>query len=136
MQLQCNVFPVFFHIAHKTLQVVGTNTLSICSAAHFGDLEVIRELAVKKTDLNTAKDGTAGATPLFLAAHQGHADAIDLLVSLRAEVNLGNVHSGRATPIFVASLKGHANAVKSLARLQGDVNMAMEGGAGPDHSVP
>ena len=107
--------------------------MSICSAAHHGNLQVIRELASQKVDLNTSSEGKNGkeaVTPLFLAAQQGHAEAVELLVELKADVNLGNA-AGQATPIFVASLKGHAKVVAALAGLKADCNLAMEGGSTP-----
>ncbi|XP_074596331.1 uncharacterized protein LOC141851486 [Brevipalpus obovatus] len=86
-------------------------------AAYNGNLDVVRQLLIKKIDLDQ-KD-SSHHTPLSLAAAQGHSQVVDLLLEKGAKINS---EKKRNSPLHLAALNNHLETVKLLINKGADIS--------------
>ena len=79
-------------------------------AAHFGYIDVVKNLITKLDNPNAAND--FGITPIQLAAMQGHLGIVNALMVSVGNPNI-SAKSG-STPIHFAAIGGHRHIVESL----------------------
>lgn len=90
-----------------------TVTDAIKYAAMSGDLEKVRALIRKKTDLVFSKDEQEN-TPLHWAALNGHKHVVELILSEKTEINARNI--GGWTPLHMATYNGHEDVARILSQ--------------------
>lgn len=81
------------------------------AAARKGDVEAVKALLAKGTDVNAKT--RYGVTALYYAADRGHMELVKLLLEKGADVNVRDTFYG-STALGAASDKGHPAIVKAL----------------------
>ena len=84
-------------------------------AAQNGHVEVIKELAKHKADLNKATEN-GGATPAYVAAQNGNVEVIKELAKHKADLN--KAMKNGATPACIAAYNGHFEVVQVINATQ------------------
>lgn len=94
-------------------------TAMVCAASK-GHIEVVRYLAKRGAEVNTAY--WDGVTPLMLAASEGYSDIVLYLCTHGADVNVVEMDGENA--LMRAADQAHLEAVRHLSRHGADVNAA------------
>ncbi|CAH8571969.1 unnamed protein product [Schistosoma turkestanicum] len=100
---------------------------SFLRAARAGNLEKLRELLNKITDINVSN--TNGLNALHLACKEGKTDVVKELLSRGASVHL--ITRKGNTALHIASLAGHLEIVQLLVDYGADVNAQSQNGFTP-----
>lgn len=87
--------------------------LSLHKAAAVGDIEQVKSLISKGSDVNAMDDRLDGS-PLHLAAYRGHRQVVELLIANGANVNAKNKWD--RTPLQGAIDRGHTEIVELLRK--------------------
>jgi ankyrin repeat protein len=91
--------------AHGTTEVRdGYGQTPLYSAAHFGRLQLARELHRAGANVNAASEHNGGSTPLHVAAISGHADMINFLLEHGADLH--KVAKEGGTPLGACAMQG------------------------------
>jgi len=125
-----------FDISRKFLQIIDScappmtdlNAL-LSTACCFGDLEILKLLIDKGSDVTASDDG--GRTPLHLALMKGHEVVARLLIDKGADVTAAD--KAGWTPLDRASEKGHMGLAQLLIEKGADATAADEFGWTPLH---
>jgi hypothetical protein len=98
--------------------------IPIIVAARDGEIDTVRDLIEKGTDVNAVTEDAW--TALMLAAQNGHTDTVKVLLDAGADVNAANKDGW--TPLMVATPRGDAKLTKELLDAGADVNATMKNG--------
>ena len=110
-----------------SIRELGVQIDSLHDAATWGDLDQLKGLIAKGTDIN-ARD-KEGNTPLMLAASTGHKAIADLLVAEGARIDAKN--NKRNTALHGAAAAGHTTVADLLIAKGAEINGKNEGGDTP-----
>lgn len=110
-----------------SIRELGVQIDSLHEAAMWGDLDQLKRLIAKGTDIN-ARD-KEGNTPLMLAASTGHKAIADLLVAEGARIDAKN--NKRNTALHGAAAAGHTAVADLLIAKGAAINEKNEGGDTP-----
>jgi pectate lyase len=109
--------------------------MSLQEAAAVGDIDLIRSIIKKGTEVD-AREDTFYKTALHRAAISGHKDVVELLLAKGADIEAGKFHIG--TALHYAAEKGHKEIAELLIAKGADVNAKRRGhpaGDTPLHSA-
>ena len=108
--------------------LLGAQQGSIATAAMNGDIEAVRALLKKGTDVNEAQgDGT---TALHWAAMKGDADLAQMLIYAGAN-HRATTRLGAYTPLYLAAKGGHSAVVAALLAAGADAKAVTSNGTTP-----
>ncbi|CAH8662286.1 unnamed protein product [Schistosoma rodhaini] len=108
-------------------QKQGDINQSFLRAARAGNLEKLRELLNKITDINVSN--TNGLNALHLACKEGRTEVVNELLSHGASVHM--ITRKGNSPLHIASLAGHLEIVKLLVDHGADINAQSQNGFTP-----
>ena len=106
---------------------VTAEDMPLMAAVQQGDIDSIRSLLRKKTDVNSARaDGT---TALAWAVYKSDDQAVELLLKSGADVNAANDYG--VTPLYLACRNGDSAIVSQLLKGGANPNLAKQTGETP-----
>jgi ankyrin repeat protein len=101
----------------------------VMTAAHSGNLEVVKLMIASKADLN-AKEASRGQTALMHAVAENHLDVVEALVQGGADVHARSKTG--FTPLLFAAQQGDVDIARILLDAGADVNETAPDGIGGD----
>ncbi|MDD5063894.1 MAG: ankyrin repeat domain-containing protein [Phycisphaerae bacterium] len=133
------VLPIMMAIMHNhndTAEMLIANGVekTIYVAAAQGDVEGVKVLLKKDTNLVNATASNDGWSAMHWAAYMDHPDVIKVLIENGANVNIREKKLNEATPLFWAVRKGSLDAAKLLIEDGADVKFKMKNGGSLLHN--
>lgn len=113
--------------AQKKLATVDIATLALWRVAETGDVEELKTLLPRVTDINARNEH--GVTALMRAAQHGRVKMVRVLLEHGADANLKR--NDKFTALSLAAFFGHTEVVRTLMEHGADSNASTRGGTSP-----